>query len=220
MALGQLIHPWRAKLNYFRRFRFQGKSYRYCMHSYNESWDNERTVEVPIFERLIKEVRERGGQVLEVGNVLANYGAVTWPVVDKYERGPHVTTIDVMDIHFSVRYDLIFAISTFEHIGFDEMARKFPESWDKGKVGCVIKKLVQEGLKLGGKLMVSVPIGYNPGLDEMIFSGALGCQSSYYIKRMSWSNRWREVDAGKVQGVKYNQPYYCGNAVCIAEFSG
>ena len=218
IPIGKWFHPWRVQINRYRSFTFQGARYRYCMNSYNESWDNERTVEIPLFQKMAGEVKRQGGAVLEIGNVLAYYGPIDWQVVDKYETATHVTPCDIVDFSFQERYDFIFAISTIEHIGFDEEMRKFPEQWDESKLLAAIAKIVNEGLKGGGRFVVSFPLGYNIKLDNLLFSGQLGEQHSFFLKRISLSNRWCEVGKEAVLGARYNTPFYLGNAVCIAEF--
>ena len=52
-------------------FEFLGNLYKYSTHEYNETWKNERTVEVPIIWEYVKEYK--GKNILEVGNVLSHY---------------------------------------------------------------------------------------------------------------------------------------------------
>src|SRR5579872_7186960 len=74
-------------------FEFRGKTYLYFWHRYNATWRNERAVEIPIAREFI--AQSRGGNVLEVGNVLSHYGPVQHDVLDKYEKAEGVINEDV-----------------------------------------------------------------------------------------------------------------------------
>jgi hypothetical protein len=81
-----------------------------------------------------------------------------------------------------------------------------------------IKRVTREGLNAGGKLVVSFPIGYNIKLDQIMLSGQFGAARTFFLRRETQSNKWREVSQGEIKGIHYNDPFYCGNAICIAEF--
>ena len=63
------------------------------------------------------------GKVLEVGNVLSWYGPVHHDVLDKYEVTSGVINQDVVDFVPRHQYNVIVAISTIEHVGWDETPR-------------------------------------------------------------------------------------------------
>lgn len=94
------------------RFTYQGREYDGFDHRYNDTINNERAVEVAVARRWMR--RQPHGAGLEVGNVMAHYGAPRRRVVDLYEEGPNVENIDVFDI--TGLYDWIMSISTLEHI--------------------------------------------------------------------------------------------------------
>ena len=199
VALG----PIRAR----RRFRFDGKDYHYFVAAYNDTWANERAVELPI---VLDHLRPRDGQdILEIGNVLSHYIGLTHDVVDKYEEAPGVTNIDVLDFSPAKAYDLIVSVSTLEHVGFDEAVR------DPEKPARTVNRL-RGLLRPGGKLVLTFPLGYNPDLDQQLASGVLELDDVRYLKRVSASNRWQEVSARDVLGAKYGTPYPFANAIAIA----
>lgn len=56
-----------------RFFTFRGKQYRYFYHRYNQTWKNERAVEIPIARELVQEYR--GRSILEVGSTRISSGS-------------------------------------------------------------------------------------------------------------------------------------------------
>src|SRR3990167_2732239 len=109
-----------------RTFTIDQHSYHYFCHPYNTTLANERIVEVPIIWREVQ--RYQPQRVLEIGNVLHHYFPIKHWVVDKYEKAPGVINRDVVEFYPRQRFDLIVAISTLEHVGWDEsppQPRKF-----------------------------------------------------------------------------------------------
>lgn len=105
-----------------RVFVLQGGENHYLFHIYNNSWLNERTVEVPLIWQSVVDtsVANPRARILEIGNVLSHYFDIQHDVLDKYEIAPKVVNEDAVSFHPSGKYDLIVSISTIEHIGFDE----------------------------------------------------------------------------------------------------
>ncbi len=69
-----------------------------------------------------------------------------------------------------------------------------------------------------GKIIITVPLGYNPALDcllkeEKIFTNIK------YLKRISKNNTWKEAHEAEIHTVKYNWSSLCANvlAVCVFE---
>jgi len=189
----------------FQSFSFNGYRYRYRMDRYNRTFDNERTVEIPIFLRELR--RFEGRMVLEVGNVLNHYIEHNHTVVDKYEKGKRVINKDVVD-YSDLPFDLIVSISTLEHVGFDEEDKK-PE-----KVVKAVKHL-KSLLRPGGELWVSVPLGYNPEIDRMMLAENRPFDQVGLLRRINKSNIWKEITREEAQGSTYNQPFPHGNTIAI-----
>lgn len=200
---------WRyasLRLSGARSFAFGGRTLRYCIHHY--SLDNERIIEIPVAQDWL---RGRTGQILEVGNVLSHYMAFPHDVVDKYEISPGVINEDIVDYAPEKKYAGIVMISTLEHVGFDETPR------DSKKISRALRQL-KSMLAPGGEMLVTMPLGYNPNVDEMLRAGATDFTKSGYLLRISADNRWREATAAEVAGARYAAPFPCANAVFVGRY--
>lgn len=189
-----------------RTFTFDGATYRYFNHKYNMTWRNERTVEVPIAVQAVEAAK--GKRVLEVGNVLAHYHPFEHDVVDKYETAHGVHNADVVEYLPSKRYDLIVTVSTLEHVGFDETPR------DPTKTLRAVEHLATL-LAPGGRLLVTVPLGYNPYMDAMLRERKFPFTKMRLLKRVSADNRWKEVSWDEAKDAKYGAPFPFANAILV-----
>ena len=213
-ALKQVLRRWRRailsaawrRFGSGRSFTVRGAEYFYFYHAYNETYRNERAVEIPIVWPLVAALAPE--RVLEVGNVLSHYFPTRHEVVDKFERAPGVQNLDVVDIDAARRYDLIVSISTLEHVGFDEQPR------DPGKPARAMDHL-RRCLTPAGRLVVTLPIGYNPHVDADLRSGRIPLDGAVCLRRVSRSNRWREVAWDDIQGARYRHPYHNANGLVI-----
>lgn len=197
----------------FRRFIFAGKKFRYFVHRYNATWRNERAIEVPIVWHQVRDAYTRRARVLEVGNVLSHYVPTHHTVVDKYEKAKGVINQDIVDFNPIKKFDLIVAISTFEHIGWDESPRR------KQKVNRAVKH-VRSLLRPGGRAIITVPVGYNPYVDEQLIAGKLGFDSHVVMQRTSIDNQWCEVNDSVLPTAKYGHPFSNANVVVVGEVRG
>jgi hypothetical protein len=148
------------------RFEFNGIELPIFDHEYNTTVLNERAVEIPITMWWLAE--HSIGRGLEVGNVLEHYFPALIPrrVVDAYEEAEGVENLDVFEI--KGEYDFIFAISTLEHVRWDA-----PEERELDGAAQAMTHLYQ-CLAPGGKMLITIPFGSNPGLDYAILSGEWG----------------------------------------------
>lgn len=178
-----------------RTFAVGGTSYEYLVHRYHYTWLNERAVEVPIIRAALAGVGD--GRVLEVGNVLGHYESAGHAVLDRYERAPGVINADVLEFEDEDGFELIVSISTLEHVGWDERPR------DHDAAERAFAHLVQL-LSPGGTLVLTVPVGYNPHLDEAIRGGRLGLSELRALRREERRNIWREVDPAEVWDAPYD----------------
>ena len=205
-AFAPFIIPRLAK----REFVFGDKSLPLFYHGYNMTWANERAVEVPIGRDYLS--CADGGRVLEVGNVLSHYGKITHTVLDKFEHGEGIINEDILAYSPAERFDLILSISTFEHIGFDDEA--------DGDSGKKIRRAIAacRGLLADeGRLVLTVPLGYNPALDRMIVNDQLQYDSAIFIRR-SGAFDWEPTSVDRALGCRYGSPFPYANAVMVAEF--
>ena len=182
-VLYRTVHQHAIRLLGPKAFAFRGKSYPYFRNGYNTTFINERAVEVPVFMEWLRQCK---GPVLEIGNVLGHYEPIKWDVVDKFELFPGVQNVDVTDFHPPRKYGLIVAISTFEHIGFDEHPQ------DPAKLEQVIRHLWDNCLEEKGTIAFSVPLGWNPDLDRKLVEGGFPGFKVQYMQRTSWLNEWTE----------------------------
>ena len=203
--------------NYYRffksrtKFTFQGKALRYFYHQYNMTWVNERTIEIPIIQSIIG---ERDWRILEIGNVLSHYFKTNHEIVDKYERGERVITQDVTEISLPKQYNLIISISTMEHVGWDENPTTRQTINEPQKILRAISKL-EELVKPSGRIVFTMPLGYNPNLDLLIRKRVLPFTQQSFLKRVTKDNRWVETTWKDVEQVKFNKPFPFANAIIV-----
>lgn len=189
-----------------RTFTFQGETYEYFYHPYNHTWNNERIVEIPVARRFVEQAV--GKRVLEVGNVLPHYFMTMHDVVDKYEYARGVINEDIVRFTPEQNYDLILCVSTIEHVGWDEHPKE-PE-----KILTALQKMRQM-LRSGGTLVVTMPIGQNPFLDQYLKSKRIPFTEVFFLKRISKENEWREVRFDEARDAKYNEPFPFTNVLAV-----
>lgn len=129
-------------------------------------------------------------------------------IIDKYEKANGIINIDAADFDPPKRYDLIVTISTLEHVGWNENSR------DSTKIPSAIENL--KGL-LGpkGKMVITVPLGYNPELDRLLKENKVQFTKRFYLKRISKDNKWIEVDWKEVKNARYDSPFSYANGLVI-----
>jgi SAM-dependent methyltransferase len=157
------------------RFDYNGTDLPIFDHPYNTTMLNERGVEISIVMKWLSQFSEAdvddvGLSGLEVGNVLNHYFPDVFNdrrIVDKYEIDAEsdVENLDVFDIRGS--FDYIFSISTIEHVRWDP-----PEERELDGAARAVEHLVSL-LRPGGKMLITVPFGSNPGLDYEILAGLI-----------------------------------------------
>lgn len=204
--ISDLIDFQKRKL-FPRIFTFQGKNYPYLVQRYNFAWKNERAVEVPIVWEYL--LQGRGKKVLEIGNVLSHYYAISHDVVDKYEIAKDVLNADVLTFSPKKLYDLIISISTLEHVGWDEIPQ------EETKIIPAVNNL-KRLLRPGGKIVFTLPLGYyNPKLNQIIFMNKLGMTQTQFLKRVSAENSWQEITEQEAKKLRYNTPFPNANGIVI-----
>lgn len=124
--------------------------------AYNTTVLNERAVELAVARWFLDDVLGVG---LEVGNVTGHYWPRTHDCVDLSERADGVRNVDVFEV--SGRWDWLLSVSTVEHVWWDD--RRDP-------VGAVAA--VEHMRGLADRMLVTVPLGWNPPLDGRLPLGA------------------------------------------------
>lgn len=197
-----------------RGFTFGDKAYRQFYHRYNMTWVTERGIEIPIIRNYINQAKNQGERMLEVGNVMPHYYKADWDVLDKFEKGRGVINRDIADFRPHKKYGLIVSISTFEHIGYDDESTT--NSGDKIKKA--FNNLKENCLKAGGTAVITVPLGYNPEMDGLIFANWFGFRCLRFMKRISKKD-WKEVPINEARGARYSKPFPYANFVAFGEYS-
>jgi SAM-dependent methyltransferase len=204
------IHAGRRVTGAVDGFDFDGVRYAVFRHSTNRTWLTERAVELAVAMRFVDGFGPTAAG-LEVGNVLANYRPVAHRVVDKYERAPGVENIDVLDIATDRPLGFVVAISTLEHVGWDEPER------DLDKPLRAIGHLRSLLRPDGGRMLITLPLGYNPGVDMMVLGGEHGAHTSQLFVR-DRRQRWLPTDRPDPQQLRYEFELRTAAAVWIAEY--
>ncbi|VVB80294.1 Uncharacterised protein [uncultured archaeon] len=202
--------PVIIKLKKPGQFRLGEENYNLFFHKYNMTWANERCVEIPI---VLKKIKGFEGRKLEIGNVLSHYIPTNWEVLDKYEQGTGVINQDVLGFKPKKKYDLIVSISTFEHIGYDDDC----ETSSSEKIKAVLDHVINNVLDLGGKLVITIPMGYNPELDSLIEKEELNYLQQKFLKKKG-SDEWIEVSKEDALKCKYGKPFSYASCIMVGEY--
>ena len=192
-------------------FAFNNRKYYYLYHRYGYTLDSERAVEVPV---VIKEIKANAGKhILEVGNVLSHYYNAHWDIIDKFEKGKGVINMDIIDFKPSSKYDLIVSISTLEHIGYDDPVK------EPMKILKAIENLKENCLKSQGRIIATLPLGYNKVMDSLLFGSKLGFDKIYFMKRVSKDNIWEQITEIEAKSIKYDSPFRHANGIAVGVLS-
>lgn len=191
-------------------FAYRGDRYTVFHHRRNRTWLNERAVELPVAMRFVDGFGSEATG-LEVGNVLSRYRPVRHRVVDRYERAPGVENVDVLDIATDRPFDYIVSISTIEHVGWDEPER------DLDKPSRAIGHLRSLLRPDGGRMLVTLPLGYNPAVDRMALDDTGGAAHGEIYAR-DRHLRWAATARPEPHQLRYQFELRSATAVWIAEF--
>ena len=179
----------------------------YCYFDTFKTWHGERAVEIPIVMEMVG--KYQGKNILEIGNVLSHHIKFEHDILDKYEIAKGVINEDVTDFKSEKKYDLIVSISTLEHVGWDEKPR------DDLKIPRAIENLKTLITSRGGTIIITLPLGYNSALDQLLKDGIIRFSKQCNLVRISKGNEWKEASWEDVQGAKYNMPLPFANGLLI-----
>jgi hypothetical protein len=163
-------------------FEWWGREFPMADFAYNTTALNERAVELPI---ACWWLRNAAGRVLEVGNVLSHYydSLPKRTVVDRYEGGDGVENIDVFEV--TGEWNHIVSISTVEHVRWDEHPR------EPGGGQAAVEHL-QSVLSPKGRMLLTVPLGWNQPLDDWLLDGDTGVDRACTLVRQN--DRWVQTE--------------------------
>jgi SAM-dependent methyltransferase len=128
-------------------------------------------------------------------------------VIDLFEIAPGVLNVDIVDFKPTNRYDLILSISTLEHVGKDDEVR--PEK------AIIATEHLKSLLAPGGRLIVSVPLGYNSYVDHML---PVVFDYVYYMERHG-QYYWRQLPLGLISDTSYDTAEGGAKAVAFAYYT-
>lgn len=134
-------------------------------------------------------------------------------VVDKYEHRGGNLNIDILDYHPQEYFDLILSLSTLEHIGREGAELTGDDLFDGAKPARALSHL-RRLLNPGGRLVITVPRGWNPWLDAAMDDGSFACQEHYWLKRDA-QNYWTETTDEDARSLKFDTPYHFANAIYV-----
>lgn len=195
---------WRL-LSRQTKFRLAGSEYDYGPLFLN----GERIVEIPVALDFVAKHIGPETKWLEVGNVLSQYRVPAHETIDKYERVNGVGNVDVLDFSPRDQYDVIVSISTLEHVGWDEAEQ------DATKARRASEHIFRDCLRPGGRLLVSMPLGYNPSVDQMFASG-LPLGKPGVLIQSSRARTWREIPKNELVEIEpYSYTSHTARAVAI-----
>lgn len=199
-------------------FYFHGEAFPYYSHHHNWTYLNERTVELPIAFRYLEEYKEK--KILKVGNVLSHYMAISHLVIDKFEKAGGVVNVDIVNFAPAETFDLVISISTFEHIGYDE--NRFCNVKDVVGDHRQLLRAIEHTKQLlapNGIFLLTVPLAYNPFLDNWICENRFGMSDVWFMKRVSRNNKWKQVSFDEMHGVRYRKGLCWGaEGLCIMQY--
>jgi len=184
---------------------------------YNNTYINERSIEIPFCKHLIKEkiVNIKNPKILEIGNTLIHYEGsekISRKILDKYEIYPEVINEDIVEYSPNEKFDLIFSISTLEHVGSD-----YGEKNQQEKFMDAINRSV-DLLKNKGFFIVTLPLFYRQAVDNYVF-GNESFNEKYFLIRENFNNDWKLSNEDEVINKKdylgYNKNYPCANSIFI-----
>lgn len=191
------------------RFTLDGRRYDYVDDWHSWTWLNERAVELPVAREALAAADPT--RTIEIGNVTSHYFPARHRIVDKYESAPGIENIDLFEIAEREAFDLVLCVSTLEHVGWDEPVR------DPVPAVEAVARL-KELAAPGGRVLVTIPVGYHPTLADAAIDGSLSFDSVRALRCDYPSLDWHEVAPDTVATVPYDELVYRASAVLICDW--
>lgn len=192
-------------------FIYRDKELEFFWHPYNRTWLGERSIEISAARDFL-ERQNSSSSGLEIGNVLSHYQPTNHKVVDKYERGDGVENKDVLSITTSAPLDWIIAISTLEHVGWDEPEKDFTKAVRSFEF---LRSLLKP---ITGRMFVTIPLGYHPHMDAYILSGIPGVEhEAIYVR--DHKDCWSKVAFPEPHQICYLHDLRSAGILWVAELT-
>jgi hypothetical protein len=191
-------------------FELDGRTYGYHVAKGNRTWDNERAVEISVGWAAVHS-HGRSETVIEVGNVLGHYFDIRHRVLDLNERHRCVTwNKDILEFEPPLAPELVVSISTLEHVGHSDGPRR-PEKFRQAVQATI------GWLAPGGRLLFTVPLGYNPSVLGYLEDPSPQVTSMLFMRRVTLDNLWEQTNLSAVRDYRYGKPFPAANALAIVE---
>ena len=69
----------------------------------------------------------------------------------------------------------------------------------------------------GGRILVTLPMAYNPELDARLRDGRVTFTRRRCLKRISKDNRWAEVEWAEIEHARFDTPFRRINGIVVLE---
>lgn len=158
----------------------------------NRFVNSERIVVVSIIMEKI--IHDSSMKCLEDLDTINNYYSFPHDIVDKYEMSNLVINLDIVEFNPKEKYDTILSIFTVEHIGFYET------EINRGKTTLAKNKMLNL-LTSHGSLIITVLLGYNPEIDDLILNNSFNFHI-LFLERYSKFNK--RIDTSKDLALQKN----------------
>lgn len=203
------------------QFDYFGRQLSAYGHLYNSTALNERSIELAVALDFMAGRDPVNG--LEIGNVLAHYDVGGHVVVDPYEqptlwqaneRWPY-HAVDVFDVATQVgsSWDWIVSISTLEHVRWDMDPSQAADP--EGSLRAI--NYLHDMLAVDGQMLVTVPCGFHPLLDEAITEELTGAtRSCTFVRTHGDQPTWVQTDEPTVLPYGMTGPW--AESVWVGEF--
>lgn len=178
------------------KFKFKNKEYKYFDHPGNQTAVNERRMELPI----AFEFAEKYKDIIEIGNVTRHYHReYTHDVIDLYEKSAWpIFNSDIL---------------TWKPSDFDEGDKPYKAALSISTVEHTkdTRKAIENIMRLTPHYLITVPFGYATTYDILGWN----YWKTYYMKRISKDNRWKQIEWKDIKNPEYGAPYPFANYVAI-----
>lgn len=114
-------------------------------------------------------------------------------------------------------HHIFMSISSNRSSDFDEYSRNGQKKSTraKEKINEILEHINENCLNKNGECIFTVPLGFNLGLDKQIFMNTLNLNEVYFLKRLSYDNKWGQCPKEDILNTKYGEPFPWANAIAI-----
>lgn len=166
----------------------------------------ERSVELALADLYLNKYERES--MVEIGATTPYY----WPhriktIVDPTDRHPLVSNRESFT-EFDLEGRHVLSISTFEHIGLPDYGMPLDETLQKNSVDSLIEN--------SGDFLVSIPGGYNPKLDALVFKLARENIFKLHLwNRSPIGNDWAYIDTKDIDTTKFKYGPFWANTLLV-----